>query len=160
MDTATIAFMTASTALVAGVAGPVVSVVVARQQTRASVVSHNRERWAETLRDLVAEYVALLLSAAHMRQALAQDLSSALKTDHALLTLVERVALSKNKILLIINPVKSDHDELSRTIDAAYLALSSDAPPPLSEIRVDVDAITRAARAVLRAEWQRVKRGE
>jgi hypothetical protein len=159
MDTATIAFMTASTALVAGVAGPIVSVLVARQQTRASVISHNRERWAETLRDLVAEYVALLLRTAHMRQALAQDLSSALKADHALLTLVERVALSKNKILLIINPIKSDHDELSRTIDAAYLALSADAPPPLTEIRLNVDAITRAGRAVLRAEWQRVKRG-
>jgi hypothetical protein len=160
MDTATIAFITASTALVAGVAGPVVSLVVARQQTRASVISHNRERWAETLRDLVAEYVALLLSAAHMRQALPPDISAALRADHALLTHVERVALTKNKILLIINPVKSDHGELSRTIDAAYLALSSESPPPLGEMRLDVDAITRAGRAVLRAEWQRVKRGE
>jgi hypothetical protein len=94
-----------------------------------------------------------------MRQALPQDLSSAMKTDPALFTLAGRVALTKNKILLIINPVKSDHDALSRTIDAAYLALVSEPPPPLGEMRLDVDAITRAARAVLRAEWQRVKRG-
>jgi len=159
MNTVTIAFMTACTALVAGVAGPVVSVLIARQQSRASVISHNRERWAETLRDLVAEYVALLMSASILRQALGQDLSLALTTDRALLTTAERVALLKNKILLIINPLKSDHDELSRAIDAAYMALVSESPPPPSRMRVDTEAITRAARAVLRAEWQRVKRG-
>jgi len=104
MDTGTIAFITASTALVAGVTGPVVSVLVARHQTRASVISHNRERWAETLRDLVAEYVALLLSTTITRHALGQDLSLALSTDRALLSAAERVALIKNKILLIINP--------------------------------------------------------
>jgi hypothetical protein len=159
MDTATIAIMTSFTALVAGVAGPVVSVLISRQQMRASVISNNRERWAETLRDLVAEYVALLLTSSITRQALGQDLSSALRTDRALLTTAERVALLKNKILLIINPVKSDHGELSRTIEAAYLSLVSELPPTLSTMRVDVEAITRAARAVLRAEWQRVKRG-
>jgi hypothetical protein len=64
MDVLTITLVTASTALVSAVTAPLVSYIVATRQIRASVISTNRERWTEALRDSVAEYVALLLSAA------------------------------------------------------------------------------------------------
>ncbi len=51
MDQLTITFITASTALIAGIASPIVSISVARQQFKASVISNNRERWIEALRE-------------------------------------------------------------------------------------------------------------
>jgi hypothetical protein len=44
-------------------------------------------------------------------------------------------------------------------VDASYLALVSDEPPSLTKLRADTETITRTAGAVLRAEWERVKRG-
>jgi hypothetical protein len=73
MDVLTITFVTASTALISAVTGPLVSYIVARRQIRASVISNNRERWIEALRDSVAEYVALLLSASMVKQTVGQD---------------------------------------------------------------------------------------
>ena len=67
MDVLTITFITASTALVSAVTGPLVSFIVARRQIRASVISNNRERWIEALRDSVTEYVVLLLSASMVK---------------------------------------------------------------------------------------------
>ena len=68
MDALRVAFLTACTALIASVAGPIVSMLVSRQQIRASVISNNRERWVEALPDCLAEYVGLLLSAALAKQ--------------------------------------------------------------------------------------------
>jgi hypothetical protein len=160
MDVLTITLVTASTALIAAVAGPIVSVVVARQQIRASVISNNRERWVETLRDSVAEYVALVLSASIARQTMGQEYPRVLGADRALLEIAERIALVKNKIMLMINPNESRHGELCHAIEVAYLTLVSEEPQPLMKMRAETDAITRAGRAVLKAEWQRVKRGD
>jgi len=160
MDVLTITFVTASTALIAAVAGPIVSVIVARQQIRASVISNNRERWVETLRDSVAEYVALVLSASIARQTMGQEYSRLLGADRALLEIAERIALVKNKIMLMTNPNESGHGELCQAVEVAYLALVAEEPQPLVTMRAEAEAITRAGRAVLKAEWQRVKRGD
>jgi len=73
MDALAIAFVTACTALISAIVGPAVSYVVARRRIRASVISNNRERWIDALRDSVAEYVALLLSASIVKQEMGQD---------------------------------------------------------------------------------------
>jgi hypothetical protein len=160
MDVLTITLVTASTALIAAVAGPLVSVLVARQQIRASVISNNRERWVEALRDSVAEYVALVLSASIARQTMGQEYSKVLSADRALLQIAERIALVKSKIMLMINPNESGHGELCQAVEVAYLALVSEEPQPLATMRAEAEAITRAGRAVLKAEWKRVKRGD
>jgi len=160
MDALTVTFVTACTALIAGVAGPVVSVLVARRQIRASVISNNRERWVEALRDSVAEYVALVLSASIARQAMSHDHPLMLSSDRALLHIAERIALIKNKILLMINPNEGGHSELCEAVEVTYSALISEELQPLTKMRAETEAITRAGRAVLKAEWQRVKRGD
>jgi hypothetical protein len=66
-----------------------VSYTIARRQIRASVISSNRERWTEALRDSVAEYVALLLSASMVKQTVGQDPLRAVTEDRALLQIVE-----------------------------------------------------------------------
>jgi len=51
-------------ALIAGIASPLGSFNVARRQFKASVVSSNRERWIEVLRDAIAEHIAMVASVA------------------------------------------------------------------------------------------------
>src|ERR1700736_6395194 len=101
MDVLAITFVTASTALISAITAPLVSYVVARRQIRASVISNNRERWVEALRDSVAEYIALLLSASVLKKTMGQDSLKAVTEDHALLQGIERIILVKSKILLM-----------------------------------------------------------
>src|ERR1700693_605550 len=116
MDVLTITLVTATTALVSAVTGPAVSYVVARRQIRASVISSNRERWTEALRDSVAEYVALLLSASMVKQNIGQDPVKAVIEDHALLEIVQRIILVKNKIMLMTNPGERRYAELCKEV--------------------------------------------
>ncbi len=55
--------ISAGTALVASIAGPWVTLTVARRQFSANVVSANRQKWIETMRDLLAELVSLIVGA-------------------------------------------------------------------------------------------------
>ncbi len=160
MDALTIAFVTACAALISAVVGPAVSYVVARRQIRASVITNNRERWTEALRDSVAEYVALLLSASMVKLTIAKDPLKALSEDHALLEVFERTVLVKNKIMLLTNPNDNQYTELCNVIEATYQSLIADDPQDLPKIHSASEAITRAGREVLKAEWIRVKRGD
>jgi hypothetical protein len=160
MNALTIAFVTACTALISAVVGPAVSYVVARRQIRASVISTNRERWTEALRDAVAEYVALLLSASVVKENIGQNPLKAVTADHGLLEIVQRIILVKNKIMLMTNPADSRYLELCKVVEATYQTLISDDPRVLAKIHSGAEAITRAGREVLNAERARVKRGD
>jgi hypothetical protein len=59
-----LSLITASTALVASVVGPYSTLVVARRQFKASVLSANRQKWIDTFRDRLAQ----LLSIANARR--------------------------------------------------------------------------------------------
>jgi len=160
MDALAITFVTACTALMSAVVGPLVSYVIARRQIRASVISNNRERWNESLLDSLAEYIGLLLSAAMIKQSMRQDALKAVSEDRALLQLVERGVLVKSKVMLMINPRDSLHVKLCEVLEATYQSLVSDDPQTLATIRSGSEAITQAGRDVLKAEWARVKRGD
>src|SRR6202790_842305 len=124
MDVITITFVTASTALISAVTGPLVSYIVARRQIRASVISSNRERWTEALRDSVAEYVSLLLSASMVKQTIGQDPLKAVTEDHVLLQTVGRIILVKNKILLMTNPSDGRYTKLCELVETTYQDLA------------------------------------
>src|SRR5258706_2965499 len=149
MDALTIAFVTACTALISAVVGPAVSYVVARRQIRASVISNNRERWTEALRDSVAEYVALLISASTVKQTFGSDPLKALREDHDLLQVYQRTVLVKNKIMLMTNPNDSRYKELCNLVEGTYQTLISDDPQVLAKMHSGSEAITRAGREVL-----------
>jgi len=63
MDPLTISLVSACTALVASIVGPLVTLAVARRQFNATVLSANRQKWIETLRDLLAEAISLIVAA-------------------------------------------------------------------------------------------------
>jgi len=68
--------------------------------------------------------------------------------------------LVKNKIMLLTNPNESQYMDLCNVIEATYQSLISNDPQDLPKIHSASEAITRAGREVLKAEWTRVKRGD
>ena len=160
MDIVSITLVTASTALFSAIAGPTVSYLIAHRQIRANLISNNRERWTEALRDCLAEYVALLLSASSVKLRIGEDPFKTGAANHDLLEIHERIILVKNKILLMSNPGEAPYAELCRAIEATYEDLASVDPDAAARIRSGASAITHAGREVLRIEWLRVKRGE
>lgn len=55
MDPLVISAISAATALVASILGSIVTIRVAKRQFNANVLSANRQKWIEMLRDIVAE---------------------------------------------------------------------------------------------------------
>jgi hypothetical protein len=62
LDPLLISLISACTALVASIAAPWVTLTIARRQFSASVLSANRQKWIETLRDLLAELISLVVA--------------------------------------------------------------------------------------------------
>ena len=160
MNPYTITLITATTAMIAGIAGPFVGYLVARKQIRASVISNNRELWIVALRDALAEYLAIVASATLITRESHDGLDTIIRTDRDLLRGLERGLLVRSKILLMTDPSGSTDGELHGTIEAVHLAIiNGEVLTPL-QWRARLEAITHAGRRVLRAEWRRVKRGD
>lgn len=106
MDPVLIRLISACTALVASIAGPSVTLLAARRQSNANVLSANRQKWIETLRDAIAEFISLLVAAMVVKANWKEDWQAGralLAANPALLHEVERMVLSQCKIRLLIN---------------------------------------------------------
>ncbi len=128
------------TALVA----PFIAVYVARRQIQASVVSANRQKWIDTLRDALAELVSIHLVAFSTRRLSDPDIST-------------KVFNLQNKILLLTNPLEADHGELNRII--ARMIDSSPNDPNVDVWKMQRDLV-EVSRRILKTEWKRVRRGQ
>ncbi|RTZ71871.1 MAG: hypothetical protein DSZ00_09570 [Gammaproteobacteria bacterium] len=106
------AVVSAVTALVAVIVGPLVSVYVAKNQINASVVSTNRQTWINRLRDELATLVGIVhhLPSAHANESISTDTAIA---EYG--KFVEKFQVVK----LLINPKEADHQELIRLIESA-----------------------------------------
>lgn len=51
--------------LITAIIGPMVALYVMRRQIRATVVSTNRQKWIDSLRDTIAELMAIIYAAEH-----------------------------------------------------------------------------------------------
>ena len=160
MDQLTITFITATSALVSGIAGPLVSMRMARQQIKATVISSNRERWTEALRDAIAEYISVVASVAVVEFGSSGSIGEIARADEELRRAAERMILARSKILLMTNPNRSYHSELCRCIEAVHATLISNQPMTPQQWHPQLEAITLAGRAVLKEEWDRIKRGD
>ena len=161
MDPLLISVISACTALVASIVGPIVTLAVARRQFNATVLSANRQKWIETLRDMIAELTSLLVAALVVKSQWKEKWDKgrgALNADSALLEKLERIVLAQSKIRLLLNPTEPDHQRLSHAIDAAFKRLQSEQTVE-SETEADIETITALAQSILKREWQRVKRG-
>ena len=162
MDATTLfGMVSACTALVASVVGPVVTLNVARRQFTATVISGNRHKWIETLRDELAELISLLATALVVKSKWKDHWEQGrgpLNTEPALLEKFERIVLAESKIRLLINPGDEDQQHLGEAIEAATGHLRS-ADASDAETEADIQAIVALAQSILRREWLRVKLG-
>ncbi len=161
MDPLFISLVSACTALVASIAGPLVTLAVARRQFNANVLSANRQKWIETFRDLPAELISLLVSVLAVKTGWKDQWNKGLgpvTSDPALLVKLERIVLVQWKIRLLINPTEADHQELYRTIEMAFRRVQSEDMHE-AEVEADMENITLLGQAILKREWVRVKKG-
>ena len=161
MDPLSISLVSACTALVASIAGPLVTLAVARRQFNANVLSANRQKWIETFRDLLAELISLLVAVLIVKTGWKDQWNKGLgpiTSDPTLLSKLERIVLVQWKIRLLINPTEADHQELYQTIERAFQRIQSEEMLE-GEVEADMEKITRLGQAILKREWVRVKKG-
>ena len=141
MDTTTLSLVSACTALVASVVGPVVTLAVARRQINANVLSANRQKWIESLRETMAEMISLMVAVIVVKQNWHGEWRrgrGAIAADPALLDKLERMILVGWKIRLLLHPSEPEQVALVRRLD---------------------EALTTMAQHILREAWRRVKAG-
>lgn len=148
--------VSAITALVAVIVGPLVSIFVAKKQINASVVSSSRQAWINRLRDELATLVGIVhhLPSAHA--------NGSVTTDDAIAKygkFVEQFQVIK----LLINPKELDHQELIRLINSVDKKIVNLIYKDLANASEFEDAgqrIVAKSQIVLKREWERVKNGK
>src|SRR5258705_10279049 len=156
-----VGLVSACTALVAAIAGPVITLAVARRQFNATLISANRQKRIETLRDTLAELIALVSTALVVKSKWKDKWDRGrgpLNADPAMLEKFERIVLAQSKIELLINPIDADHQRLYETIETAISRLRVEESLE-AETHHDIRTITRLGQMILKREWQRVKIG-
>ncbi len=156
-----VGLVSAATALVASVAGPLVTLHVGRTQVRAAVLSANRQRWIDGFRDLVADFCSQAAAAVQVRANLVRDGSIHLSAEPDSLRQFERLVLTFAKIRLMTDPGDEHHQELIRVIEDLLTAIRT--TPAASDVQPGAEAAGRRiisiSHTILRREWQRVQRG-
>jgi hypothetical protein len=161
MDPVLISLISACTALVASIAGPCVTLAVAKRNFNATVLSANRQKWIESLRDTLAELVSLLVSALVLKAKWKTGWNRGqgpVHSDPHMLDKLERIVGAHSRVRLLLNPTESDHQRLCECIEVAFKRLRSEQSFD-SESEADIESITRLAQSILKREWQRVKQG-
>ncbi|MFM7000012.1 MAG: hypothetical protein ACKOXU_02965 [Limnohabitans sp.] len=147
-----LAILSAATALSAVVLGPIVSLWAARRQSRVTVLSSNRQAWINTLRDLLAECMAIS-GFIHIA-----DWSGRKQSEFD--EKMERFALVVSKIRLMLNPKEQDHkrlDEMLGELMNSMRSLNEKDAFKGAQIMKDFVPLTQT---ILKREWERVKRVE
>lgn len=161
MDSLPISLISACTALVASIVAPFVTLSVAKRQFNATVLSANRQKWIESLRDLLAELISLFVAALVVKIDWKDKWDKGmgpLKADPNLLPKLERIVLVQWKIRLLINPAEADHEKLYRAITSAFKRLQAEDVLD-ADTEADIEKIATLAQAILKREWVRVKQG-
>jgi len=162
MSALTVAVITACAALFSATLGGFVTIKANERKIRAAIITANRQKWGETLRDLLAEMMSVSYSVAIVkRQITTADPVAAVAADRLLLDKVEHVALVKNKIRLMLNPMKDEHRLLLDTVNRTFQhVVSLNELDVIERLHDDIELMTEQAQALLRREWQRVKLGD
>jgi hypothetical protein len=154
------ASISAFAVIVGVVIGSIVSVLIARQQFKATVISANRQQWINNLRDCIADFqtkakIALVETSLALRDetAIAANVKN---HDEAL----KGMRFLTNKAALLLNPNEADHSQLiSLMKELEGHCVKGDQNDHTSEENLQ-DSITSMGQRILKREWERVKRGK
>jgi hypothetical protein len=157
-----ITLISATTAMIASIAGPFVNTRIANIEFKANVLSVNRQKWIEAMRDLVSSLNSQLLTTAAVRYTVEELPSVVIARDPEMFRRVDNLLRTVSKIELMLNPLKQDHQQLKDLMREAVDQLRSPSPDGDIEERIEVTSrnIMQVAQTILKQEWVRVKRGE
>jgi hypothetical protein len=148
-----IALFSAITALCAVILGPLVALWAERNRTKVAVLSVNRQAWINELRDLIAEAMA---SVAFLNVTRPQEGSSDARDAK-----LERLLLLHHKIGLMVNPKEDDHKALMVGLQKLMKATTAPKSDSTAEaLKTGQEELHRITQAVLKREWERVKRAK
>jgi hypothetical protein len=156
-----LSLITALTALVASILGPLVTHSVARRQFSANVLSTNRQKWIDTFRDRLAELLSVMNAAQVIKRGSAgawHGGAGAFRESPALADKIEKTFMAVAQIQLLTKGAEPVHQALNDAISAALAHLQEDELRE-SDISDRIVQITELARGIIREEWGRVKRG-
>lgn len=151
--------VSALTALVAVIVGPVVTVYATRVQMRVSVLAGNRQQWINSLRDELSECIGAL-----------RGFKFAAKADNPLQEELgprfEALSSHSAKIKMLLNPEEEDHAGLISILSDMEMTAGAEAADEIADDRVDnldrwhldmEDRIIETAQRIFKREWIRVK---
>lgn len=144
--------ISAVTALAAVVLSPLVSLYVVRKEVNAQVRAGNRQVWINELRSKIAAY----LTEVSVNDTLHRPMAEGLNLAHQQ---VRRIHQLLNEIVLYLNPTEADHKQLVELLRAAaHDVLAKMKGEPVDPMRHRTE-IVKNTQAILKREWERVKRG-
>lgn len=156
-----LSLLPATTALVASIMSPFVTLSVARRQFRANVISTNRQKWIETFRDRVSELLSLMNAAQLIKRHSIESWRGGLGPVQANLDLTEkfeRAYLALAEIRLLTSASDSEHQQLNDALAAALIHLQHDELRD-DELAASIEEVIALGRTIIRHESGRVKRG-
>jgi hypothetical protein len=150
-----ITLISASTAMMAPIANPFLNTRIAGLRFKTNVLSVNRQKWIETLRDLVSSLNSQLLAAAAVRQSVEEPAGIIIARDPELFRRVEDLLRTVAKIELMLNPLEQDHQKLNALMQEAIDQLRRPSPEHDVEERIEqlCHDIIQVTQGILKQEW-------
>jgi hypothetical protein len=154
-------FISALTALFATIIGPYVTLKTAKSQINANVISLNRAKWIDNMRDLLARAISHWTAIQYLRADLKLRDSTEIATHPALLSEIEQAVMTKIKIRLMLKPTDPDAQRLIQTFESAITCLhfENDQATVEQKITAYSEEIIAIGQSILNREWTRVKSG-
>jgi hypothetical protein len=161
IDPVLVGLVSAATALVASIAGPITTIYVGRAQIKADVLSANRQKWIDGLRELIASFCAQVAVIVQVRERFLKEGEFDFSLEPELLRHFERIVLTFTKIRLMIDPHEKDHQKLLGILGDVLSLIRT---APLSQnlqghAEATAREIVEITQKILRHEWALVKRG-
>jgi hypothetical protein len=155
-----ISLLTATTALVASVMGPLVTLSVARRQFRANVIATNRQKWIEQFRDRVSELLSLINAAQLIKRHSADAWRGGVGPAASLgvTDKFEKAFMALAEVRLLTNASDPEHQRLNAALADALVHVQHDELRD-EELDASIEEVIALGRTIIRHEWGRVKRG-
>ena len=145
------------TAFVGGLIGSALSLWAAKRQIFASVVSASRQNWINALRDAISEFQAIATGIT-IHRILEQ------KSEKTLAVEIQQMSQLRYKIELLFNPSEVDHQQLIehiKTLLTVTMGLTHANDDKQREAFAKTNKqLTKQAQAILKREWNVVKKGK
>lgn len=160
LDQNLISLVSALTALIASIVGPMVTLYATRTQVRANVRSVNRQRWIDDFRNAVANLCSEIALVAQERSKVLRGGQFVIGTNERVLQTYGKLIFTTNKIRLLVNPADESHDELMQVLDSLFEHLRNSPDDKLQMVGQEIAGrIVAMSVAIIRREWRLIQRG-